>query len=264
LSSRSAEPAPFYTRYGLQRTGERESPLRLAPYPPIGRNGSLRATIVAAAVDIVGSLYTREQAGSDILYTTDLAGRLPHAGMPSLLRTHARSLRSGRSGSTTAVELFASETLWAYGETSFARQPRPGDASPPPEGLALPPIFDVHPLERSLDEEVGVRIVAAGRGEVELELRPAVLNREGTLQGALVALLVESAAECLAESRLGTPQRIAELDLRYLSTAKVGPVRSRARFIGDPETGMIRVELFDAGRGDRSTASALLRAVAAR
>jgi acyl-coenzyme A thioesterase PaaI-like protein len=131
LSSRSAEPAPFYTRYGLQRTGERESPLRLAPYPPIGRNGSLRATIVAAAVDIVGSLYTREQAGSDILYTTDLSVRLPHAGMPSLLRTHARSLRSGRSGSTTAVELFASETLWAYGETSFARQPRPGDASPP-------------------------------------------------------------------------------------------------------------------------------------
>ena len=80
---------------------------------------------------------------------------------------------------------------------------------------------------------------------VELVLRPQVLNTEGTLQGALVALLVERAAECLAESRLGMPQRIAELDLRYLRAATVGPVRSWAAFVGAPEVGMLRVELLE-------------------
>lgn len=264
MSLRSADAVPFYTRYGLSRTGEPEAPLRLAPYPPIGRHGSLRATIVAAAVDIVGSLYAREQAGSDILFTTDLSVRLPYAGMPSLLRTRGRRLRSGRSGTSTAVELFDGDRSWAYGETSFTRQPRPGAEGATPADFALPAIFASNPLECPLDEEVGVETRAAERGEIELALRPAVLNREGTLQGALVALLVECAAERLAEARLGAPQRIAELDLRYLSTAKVGPVRSRAGFVGDPALGMVRAELFDAGRDDRLTATALLRVVAAR
>ena len=124
--------------------------------------------------------------------------------------------------------------------------------------------FERHPLTRPLDEEVGVAVLEASRGEVELRLRPAVLNAESTLQGALVALLVERAGEVLAESRLGAPARVSEMDLRYLSAARTGPVRSRAAFIGEPGDGMLRVELRDAGRDDRLTTTALLRVAAAR
>ncbi len=264
LKSRAEAHAPFYTRYGLARTGERENSLTITPYPPVCRHGSLRATIVAAAVDIVGSLFTREVAGTDVLFTTDLSVRLPRADLPDSIFARGRVLREGRTGVTTGVELVAGGSLWAYGETSFARQPRAAGERVTAAELALPQVFASHPLERPLDEEVGVEVLDAARGAVELPLRPAVLNGEGTLQGALVALLVERAAESLAESRLGAPQRIAELDLRYLSTAKVGPVRSWAGFVGEPELGMIRVELRDAGRGDRLTATALLRAAPAR
>jgi acyl-coenzyme A thioesterase PaaI-like protein len=263
LTSRPASAPPFYTRYGFARTGDRDAPLTLAPYPPVCRHGALRATIVAAAVDLVGSLFTREIAGSDFLFTTDLSVRMPCADVPEALRVRGRVLRSGRTGVTTGVELCAGETLWAYGETSFARQPRAAGSTVTAAELALPRVFERHPLERPLEEEVGVEIVDAARGEVELALRPVVLNRDVTLQGALVALLVECAAERLAEHVLDGPQRIAELDLRYLSTAKVGPVRSRASFVGDPAAGMIRAELRDAGRDERLTATALLRAVPA-
>ncbi len=37
------------------------------------------------------------------------------------------------------------------------------------------------------------------------------------------------------------------------------PVRSRAFFVGHPAAGMLRVELRDAGREDRVTATAFLR-----
>lgn len=264
MASQPAPHVPFYTRYGLARTGDPDAPLTIAPYPPICRHGGLRATIVAAAVDLVGSLFTREIAGTDVLYTTDLSARIPRSGAPARLSTRGRVLRSGRTGVTTGVELFDGDALWAYGETTFARQRRAADASVSQLELALPRTFASHPLARPLEEEVGVTVRAADRGEVELVLRPPVLNKEGTLQGALVALVVERAAESLAESRLGAPQRVAELDLRYLSTAKLGPVRSRASFIGEPEMGMLRVELWDAGRSDRLTATALLRVVPAR
>ena len=260
--------APFYTRYGLTRTGDRDAPLVIAPYPEIRRHGQLRAAVVAAVVDIVGSFFTREAAGIDIVSTTDLSIRMPRSGPPGELRTRGRLLRRGRSGVTTAVELLtgdgAGEEVWAYGETTFARQPRAADVRITPAELALPDTFARHPLTRPLEDEVGVVVVDAARGEVELVLRPQVLNREATLQGALVALLVERAAEAIAESRLGGPQRVTELDLRYLSTARRGPVRSRADFIGAPEAGMLRVELRDAGREDRLTATALLRVATAR
>ncbi len=260
--------APFYTRYGLTRTGDREAPLVIAPYPEIRRHGQLRAAVVAAAVDLVGSFFTREAAGTDILYTTDLSIRMPRPGPPAELRTRGRLLRRGRTGVTTAVELLTGDEfgdeVWAYGETTFARQPRAADDRVSPAELALPDTFARHPLSRPLEDEVGIEIVDAARGEVELVLRPQVLNREATLQGALVALLVERAAEAIAEHRLATPQRVTELDLRYLATAKVGPVRSRAAFIGEAKDGMLRVELLDTGREDRLTATALLRVAAAR
>jgi acyl-coenzyme A thioesterase PaaI-like protein len=260
---------PFYTRYGITRTGVRDAPLVIEPYEAVVRHGHLRATVVAAAVDIVGSLFSREIAGTDILFTTDLSIRMPRPGPASDLRVRGRSLRSGRSGTTTAVELFTGEgtggeSLWAYGETSFARVPRAPGSNVQAVDLALPRVFASNPLLRPLEDEVGVEILAAARGEVELVLLPQVLNTEATLQGALVALLVERAGEALAEDRLGTPQRVTELDLRYLSTAKVGPVRSRAAFIGEPSDGMLRAELRDVGRDDRVTATAFLRVAPAR
>ena len=73
---------PFYTRYGFSRTGQPDAPLQVDPYPEICAGGALRATVVASAIDIVGGLFTREIAGADATFTSDLSLRIPAPGMP--------------------------------------------------------------------------------------------------------------------------------------------------------------------------------------
>jgi acyl-coenzyme A thioesterase PaaI-like protein len=265
--SRSAQhppSPPFFTRYGFSRTGVRDSPLTIDPYPEICRHGALRATVIASAVDLVGSLFTREAAGKDILYTTDLSIRIPTPGIPDRIETHGEVLRAGRKSVATGVALRIDGKAWAYGQTSFTRVPRPDEERISLEDIALPSELARHPLSRPLEEEVGIESVDPGRGIVEVLLRPPLLNPEGTMQGALVALLVEVAAERLAEFHLKTPQIVTELDLRYLSTARFGPVVAMAFWIGAPEHGMIRVDLKDRGNDDRLTATALVRVADAR
>jgi acyl-coenzyme A thioesterase PaaI-like protein len=180
------------------------------------------------------------------------------------LTAHGRPLRTGRSSVVTEVELVTQDGPWAYGQTSFTRMPRPESQQVTLEDLALPAELPQHPLTRPLEQEVGVHVADASRGGIEVELRPALLNPEGTMQGALVALLVEIAAEQLAEHDRRAAQHVVSLDLRYLSTAKRGPVVSRAVWIGSPATGMMRVELRDQGRQDRLTAAAIVGTVPAR
>ena len=63
---------PLFTRLGFARTGDADAPLEIEPYPEICHRGALRLSVIASAVDIVGSLYAREVAGSDSTFTTDL------------------------------------------------------------------------------------------------------------------------------------------------------------------------------------------------
>jgi hypothetical protein len=83
------------------------------------------------------------------------------------------------------------------------------------------------------------------------------------LQGAIVSLLAEAAAEELATRVLGRPCRVADVDIRYLAMARVGPVWTRAHWIGPEGSGSVRVELRDRGNGDRVTAAVLARVVSA-
>ena len=258
-SEKASASPPFFTRYGFSRTGNRDEPLTIEPYPQICRHAALRATVVASAVDLVGSLFTREAAGNDILYTTDLSVRIPNPGIPERVTTRGHVLRAGRTSVTTGVDLLVDGESWAYGQTRFSRMPRPDGERISIEDLALPLEFARNPLSHPLQEEVGIEVVDARRGNVEVTLRTSLLNAEGTLQGALVALLVEVAAESLAESQHEAPQIVTELDLRYLSTARVGPVVSEAIWIGGADQAMSRVDLRDRGRDDRLTATALLR-----
>lgn len=257
---------PFFTRYGFSRTGNPESPLVIEPYPEICAGPALRATIIASAIDLVGGLLTREIAGVDALMTSDLSLRIPEPGVPTRLRVHAERIRTGRKLVTTGVRIESEDRLFAYGETTFVRIPRAKENAPPLEALQTPAVIEKNPLTAPLAEEVGIRLEASVPGRVRLELRPALLNPEGIMQGALVALVIESAALSLADGSLSgtdaaaaaTLHAVSSLDLRYLSSTSVGPVVGEARWIGPAEAQMIRVELRDQGRDNRLTASALL------
>ncbi|MEM9177017.1 MAG: hypothetical protein AAGC67_17495 [Myxococcota bacterium] len=89
--------------------------------------------------------------------------------------------------------------------------------------------------------------------------RPALLNPEGRLQGALVALAVECAALTGAESAAASAQAVCERDLRSLAAAAEGSVESQTARVGQPRDRALRVLLHDRGRADRATTTALVR-----
>ncbi len=248
---------PFYTRYGFERRGETD--LAIVPYPEICVAGALRATVIASAIDLVGGFHTRALAGSDATFTSDLSLRIPAPARPERLTTRSEVLRAGQRLVSTSVTIEGDSEPYAVGVTTFARIPRAPEAAPDIATLSTPMVIDRHPLDRPLDEEVGVELVEPSLGHVRLALRPALTNPEGVMQGALVALVVECASLALANHEHDAPQIVTELDLRYLAAASKGPVESRAVWIGEAQRRMLRVELRDLGRDDRITTAALVR-----
>lgn len=266
-SEKPNDPAPdappFFTRYGFSRPPEGEDHLLIEPYPEICRGGGLKRTILISAVDLVASMLIREVAGIDATFTSDLSLRAPARFIPRTLLARGEVLRAGGRLVTVGVRLESEAGLFAVGESTFSRMPRPADSSLRLEDLRLPRVIESHPLPAPLDEVVGIETDATHRGRVRLELRPALLNPEGILQGALIGLLIESAAESLAPPRA----IIEEIDIRYLAAGKVGPIEAEASWldfagsVDDPPSPQhwMRVELRDLGQAGRRTATAFVR-----
>jgi uncharacterized protein (TIGR00369 family) len=102
-----------------------------------------------------------------------------------------------------------------------------------------------------IDDLLDVRIV--DRSTIEIDPIPRLSNGPGgTLQGGVLALLGELATEhALAGSRVV----VTDLDIRYLNPVRVGPVQARAEILSDsPTEGAVRVQIVDAGHGDRLVA----------
>lgn len=252
---------PFFTRYGFSRPGEDDFALDITPYPATCRAGLLRATVIASAIDLVGGLLTRSIAGTDLAFTTDLSLRIASARPATKLRAEGKVLRQGRRFVTSGIRVHDDEGLYAAGQTTFLRTPRDRSDDRDVAALSTPREIPHHALDRSLDDAVGVDVVEAATGAVRVDLEPRLLNPEGTMQGALVALVVESAALAMAESALGESAFVTEMDLRYLAGATMGPVVSRSAWIGAPETGLLEISLHDEGREARLTTTAFVRVV---
>lgn len=222
----------------------------LESLPTLLTHGALRASVVACVVDIIAGL-TADTVPGCWTFTSDLSVRIPAAPAPALLHSHADTLREGKRSSVFAVPLLAADgTEWGFGLATFALVPqRAGDPAKPIVDLTT---FDhdwaqIAPLDVPLLEAAGVRIVDPATGVVEIGLVPEVLNPAGALHGAMVALVVEVAAEVLSSSALGAPQIVTGLDIRYLKQARSGPVQARPRFIGPPTAGIVAVDLVDIG-----------------
>lgn len=254
-----SDAPPFFTRYGFRDLDPATRTLAIEPYPEICEAGALHAAVIASAIDIVGGVCTREVAGVDATFTSDLSLRIPRPGIPVALRAEGDRLRAGGRLVTTGVTFFEGDAAWAYGETTFSRIPRDPADAPDLDALSTPTAIPWNPLSRPLASEVGIEISDAAAGVIRVALRPALRNPEGVMQGALVALAVECAALACAGAFAGRPQVLLALDLRYLSAASVGPVVSETNWIGDPSTGMLRVGLRDTGRDGRLTTTALAR-----
>lgn len=231
------------------------------PYPETCHRGVVHAGVLVLLADMAAGWLADRCAGDDWVFTSDLSLRAPHLRIPKCIEATAQPLRVGR-GTTTAEVVMRDQTgeLFAYGHSEFMRMAaRPGD---PPKPTMDDRKFRERrrqPLDRPLVEMAGVEVVDPATGHVEVELRDELRNPAGAMQGGMVALTAQLAAEALASHMAGRPQVVTDIDIRYLAMGRVGPIRTEGSFIGPVESGSVRVALYDAGNDDRLITAVLAR-----
>jgi acyl-coenzyme A thioesterase PaaI-like protein len=140
--------------------------------------------------------------------------------------------------------------LVAISVGTFLASPRPADRVPTEfPGAGRPNGTEVR-VAPSLAEQIDLQVIEPGVAEIAL--RPDLLNATDSLQGGLVALLGEIAAQTSASEAAGAPHVVDSLDVHYLAAARVGPFRATARTLSlDGGRPLVRVEARDPGRDNR-------------
>jgi acyl-coenzyme A thioesterase PaaI-like protein len=201
-----------------------------------------RASVLATIGDCVAGVPAGIMTGPDQLSVTlDISVRLVAAPCGERLTVQGQIVKKGRSIIAGEVQYFDAETsaLVAYSYLTFMASPRPQDKGfPQMRGMR-----NEVPMPEPIDRYLGARLLAPG--VVKIERAPFMRQAAGSLQGGVVAVLGELAAESLT----GAP--VVDLDVRYLSAVRVGPGRATATALGGD---LVRVEVRDAGQDDRLAA----------
>ncbi len=235
----------------------------LRPQPETLHHGVVRASVLSFVIDVVAGIPLDQDAGVWTL-TSDMSVRMRPMAAPGRIDATSTILRQGRRSATSLVELRTDEgaaiATGAIGFVNISRQA----TDPPKPNVPLgqvPLIFrDPGTLSRPLRDEAGIEVVDAAEGVVQVEVTPDLRNPAGTLQGAMVALLAEAAAEDLVATRFESPVVVTDLDLRYLRKTQVGPVRTRSTLLGAGPDAPVQVELIDTST-DQITTLVYARAV---
>jgi acyl-coenzyme A thioesterase PaaI-like protein len=234
----------------------------LSSPPEIAARGAVSMAAVAFLIDVVGGM-TIDNDPTNWAFTSDLIIRLPLAPAPVSVDTRAVILRNGARSAICEMPLMVGGEEWGSSLISFAKVPRR-------EGDPVKPPFDAHaavtrmptePLKETLRDAAGFVSRDRSQGIVAAELGTELLNPAGAMQGAVVAGLIEAAAEDLADERLGGdhPFVVTEMEVRFLAQNRQSPIVSSARFVGSPSDGLIRVDLFDNNGTGKLTTAAVVR-----
>jgi acyl-coenzyme A thioesterase PaaI-like protein len=223
--------------------------LRVHPVPTTCRLGSIRTSVVSFVVDAVAGIGIDTDPAA-WQFTSDMAVRVRPVPAPAWVDARATVLRAGRRSVTCEVWMTdAAGAPFGHGVLGFSRVERkPTD--PPKVHVDAAQIAEhwdaVTPIDVPLAEAAGIRVVDATAGIVEVDADPMLNNMAGVMQGAMVALVAEVAAEEAASVRLGAPAFVTELDIRYLQQVRSGRVRTECEWLGERPDSPIRVALLDA------------------
>jgi len=163
-------------------------------------------------------------------------------------------LRVGRRLIVEGVDYLDGDgSMVAQAQITFMRTPsRPGDEAKPDIAAARRFMAGApeHPLDLPLVDAAGIEIVDAATGALRLSIDDRIRRPGGMVQGSVMTLLGEVAAETMAEAALGVPCAVTGLDVRYLLGGRTGPLVTHSRWIGPPSAGTVSVEVLDTGRDD--------------
>lgn len=237
--------------FGVTHSGdEMHGSAHVVPQMLVPGTTALRTSILAAWADVVAGHLVIGLFDPAVPVTLDLDVHLrrPAVGCDEV-RMAARVQKAGRSVSVLSIDITGGDgRTMGFAHATFMAAPNPSLRMPTivrDEGLLRP-----HPstLEVPFAERAACERIAAGVASIPL--RPDGLNASGTLNGGLLALVVEEAA--LSVSPGAT---LSSLAMRYVQPVRVGPAVAEA----DVRDGLGNVVVRDTGRDDRLAVIATAR-----
>lgn len=220
-----------------------------------GADGTLHIGAIAAGLDVTAGALAIASVHPDWTATTHLSIQTS-AGAPagSAVGLTCRVLRAGRNSVFIGADLTAPDSTPIGSATiGFARLPR-RDGNPTEAGAIEGRVTRFGDGEADgprppLTDFLGLRAAAAGG--VELDLSPQIANSTGTIQGGVVASILEQAAQAVAG-----PGRVADLEVHYLAAGRTGPFVATGAVVRQAGgLTVVRVRLVDAGAQDRLLAT---------
>jgi acyl-coenzyme A thioesterase PaaI-like protein len=156
---------------------------------------------------------------------------------------------------TSGARMQGSMRRAATGLLTFARIPRKASVS---NGIDPASVIGVRrrlsPPPGPAAGSLGLRVVDGPAGVVELDATPYVSNSFGTINGGVLGMVFQAAAEAALPGLVAT-----DLHIHYLAQAKAGPARTAASVLRrSGDHAVCAVEAVDAGNGDRLLALASL------
>lgn len=226
---------------------------RVVPELCVPEAGTLRPSVLLSWADTLAGSLATERTLPRVCMTVDLDVRVAtDVEIGAEVRGIGRVLKVGQALTFTETTFFGDgrDEPVAFVLGTFVASPRPQDVT---DSFVTRVTTGSQARMQSRAPSVPVAEILGARdvhrGVVEADRHPRILNWVGTVQGGAVALLAEEAALSL-DGRVPS-----ELQVRYLRTVRVGPMRAGARALG----AFTEIAVTDVGNADRLAAIAVAR-----
>jgi uncharacterized protein (TIGR00369 family) len=227
--------------------------------------GVARAGVLATLVDVIGGGLSARAAAPNWIATADLTLHLVLGVRDGSVEAVASVLRAGRTTVVIDVDLRHDGDAIGRATMTFSVLPR-RDTNPvlsfdepePRTSLMLPGSGFGAPVT----DELQLTVVDGARGEVELPVADYSRNSLGALQGGVVAIGIDVAAEQALRAACGAPVRVTDLHVTYLALVRDRLRTTTTVLDATPTFGTALVDVVDAGPEGRRTTTARVVATA--
>lgn len=256
-------------RFSMLRTPGRPDQVYM-PIPAQLRSpeGVVSLGALAVAVDLAAAGVAMRTIAPDWLATAELEIHAQQTRAPSSVAVAVAEPTLLRSGKTTAVfdvdvtghgaeeEIGTQEGVpLAHSTMTFVRIARPDlttdleHPAEPTQATRTDFALAGSGLQRSLYEELDLRVLDPAVGRLALPSEEFSKNSFGSLQGGIVATLAQAACETAASTRRGRPVAATDLSVHYLAQGS-GPYESRCTLLRTSDRAdLYRVEIHDSRAG---------------
>ena len=224
---------------------------------------TMHVGVIAMLVDILGGYLSARAAYPDWVATADLTMHTVHRVTSGILTAVGSVTRAGRTAFVVEVNIreernFSTQHAMPVGSAimTFSKLPRREDTLELEIDENANDVFRFALSDSGLTEhfldKIGLKILDASTGILELRLTNYIRNSFRSLQGGMIAILADIAGQKVARAATGKLLTTSDLTIHYLAPGKTGPFRTTTRLLRlTDDTALTRIDITDMGVDNR-------------